>query len=203
MSRSPLLQFPNSQSSGGGSVAVAGQGWLLSWHGWPFAFSGNVGGPYNAAGTQTANVLNCLQIVVPFGITVRKFTTEIGQVVLGQQFGMGLYDASGNLLVQAGVSTGAIGRITVAVGPITLSAGQVIYTAYSSGTLTSTVDLTFVMPATTVNKTQGPAAWNMNAVRAGVANNVFAANLMPNSLGGINEYAMGVTINHAGFIMEP
>lgn len=184
-------------------VATAGNGWMTSWQGWPFSYSGNVSNPFNTAGTGTANAINVIQVVMPFTMTVRKFTTSFGAAVPAQQMGMGIYDASGNLLVSGGASTGAIARVTVSVGPITIQAGTVVYMAVTAGSATSACNFSFSMPASGASSNQGPAVWNKNSVKIGVATNVFAANVMPSTLGTINEYITGANVNHMGFVLEP
>ena len=136
--------------------------------------------PQNTAATTVvagaANQVRVVQVVVPYTITVGKVVGNIATISASQNMFVGVYDSSGNKLLEAALSCAALNGVSTTLGtPVTLTPGTYLY-AYSA--------------SDTVCAASGAAlsgGWsNMlskNTTRTATAANAVSAGVMPATLG--------------------
>ncbi len=126
--------------------------------------------------TSTANQLRVVQVVVPYNITVGKVVGNITTISAAQNMFVGVYDSSGNKLLEAAVSCAALNGVSTTLGtPVALTPGTYLY-AYSA--------------SDTVCAASGAAlsgGWSnilsKNTTRTATAANAVSGGVMPATLG--------------------
>ena len=126
--------------------------------------------------TSTANQLRVMQVVIPYTITVGKVVGNITTVSSGQNMFAGVYDTSGNKLLEAALSCAALNGVSLTLGtPVTLTPGTYLY-AYSAS------DTTCAASGSSLS-----GGWfNMldkNTTRTATAANAVSSGVMPATLG--------------------
>lgn len=151
------------------NVTTAGQGYFFGGYVW--SPSGASGGTF----TQTANEVRVMQFVLPFRAKVSSVRVTIGTLSVGGKYGVGIYNASKNLVASAVIATDSAVSVTQAITPVTLEPG--IY--WFAWTMDNAVAATNVMTGqgTYIN------VMNTTTARYGTAANASAAGVLPATLG--------------------
>jgi len=132
-----------------------------------------------AAGTVvagTANQLRVMQVVIPYTITVGKVVGNITTASSGQNMFVGVYDASGNKLLEAALSCTTANGVSTSLGStVTLTPGTYWYAVSAS-------DTTCAASGASLS-----GGWfNMldkNTTRTATAANSVSSGVMPSTLG--------------------
>jgi len=83
----------------------------------------------------TANQVRVMQVVIPYTITVGKVVANITTVSAGQNMFVGVYDSSGNKLLEAALSCATVNGVSTSLGtPVTLTPGTYLYSVSASDT---------------------------------------------------------------------
>jgi hypothetical protein len=134
---------------------------------------------YTASNTvvaATANQVRVMQFVLPYTITVGKVVGNIGVASSGQSMYVGVYDSSGNKLLEAALSCAATAGVSTSLGStVTLTPGTYWYGVSAS-------DTTCQASGTSLS-----GGWfNMldkNTTRTATAANSVSGGVMPSTLG--------------------
>jgi hypothetical protein len=174
-------------ASSGASFSVSGKGW--------FAGPGMTDlsalfvGQFNAPITNfSANTVLVSQFVLPASWKLSSVSYELGTGSAATHFNFGIYDQTGNKLIDSGAFNGAIATIqTNTFTPVTLPAG--VY--YFASSATSTVPRGPAMQAATA--TEGQLLDMINAVNPLIATaaNATSGNIMPATLGVLTAATVG------------
>ena len=129
-----------------------------------------------AAGT--ANQVRVMQVVIPYTITVGKIAANITASSSGQNMFVGMYDSSGNKLLEAALSCTATNGVSTSLGStVTLTPGTYYYAVSAS-------DTTCAASGTGASFSGG---WlnilDKNTTRMGTAANSVSGGVMPSTLG--------------------
>ena len=129
-----------------------------------------------AAGT--ANQVRVMQVVIPYTITVGKIAANITASSSGQNMFVGMYDSSGNKLLEAALSCTATNGVSTSLGStVTLTPGTYYYAVSAS-------DTTCAASGTGASFSRG---WlnilDKNTTRMGTAANSVSGGVMPSTLG--------------------
>jgi hypothetical protein len=186
-------------AAAGASFSTSGQGGffgpgLFGWAGWNFNT--------NVSLVNVTNEVRVCQFILTVTITIRKISVyHSGGLVSNHAF-FGIYDASGNLLVDSGkltsVSSPAI--ISVTLGAAVILSPGTYYLAQSSDTTSQWQTLGLNTTGFAID------LFNNNANRAGVAANGTSGNALPSTLGSItpaNDATNGVSTFVACPFFEP
>lgn len=132
----------------------------------------------NSTVVTVANQVRVVQTIVPYGITVRKITIGVVALNAAQTGTVGVYDSSGNRLIDSGTfSLAAVATLTNTLGsPVTLAPG-VYYIAYSQTDATTAKIQTLLNPAII------QPVFTNNVPRMGTAANSVSGGVMPATLG--------------------
>lgn len=159
--------------------ATPGKGWFIGGLGLSYAYAQGGAADWNFAVNKVAIVE--FTLVAP--VTISKVITQVNANIAASHFGVGIYDANGNLLADSGALTAASGAGTpvstaLRQGTVTLPAG-VYYFAWTSDT--ASLNMIFwgasIAPAPTIP--------NKNNVRYGTAANASTAGQLPATLGAL------------------
>ena len=130
---------------------------------------------------STANQVKVVQFTLPFTITVGKMVANVQTVSAGQTFYAGVYDASGNKLLEGSFSCATANGVSFSLGTaVTLAPGTYLY-AYSASDTTCAVN-TVGSTSTWVNYL------TKNATRVAMAANAVSGGAMPATLGTLSYY---------------
>jgi len=168
-------------AANGASFSTAGQGGFVG-AGFPFpsAFYNNTTLTAQAL-SGSANIITAVQFQLLASYTIRKISLRVGTGVASSSVNIGIYDSSGNRLIDSGaIATTASGtNQSVTLGtPVTLAPGTYYFAQSATGS-TNTV-LAFGLAL------NGSAnLLNLNSVRVGQAANATSGGVMPATLGTI------------------
>ena len=124
----------------------------------------------------TANQLRVMQVELPMTITVGKVVANVTTISAGQNIFVGVYDTSGNKLLEAALSCAALNGVSASLAtPVTLTPGTYLYAVSAS-------DTTCAASGTSLS-----GGWfNMldkNTTRTATAANAVSGGVMPSTLG--------------------
>jgi hypothetical protein len=183
--------LPTFSTSGQGGFFGPG---LSGWGGWNFNT--------NVSLVNVTNEVRVCQFLLPYSITIRKISVYHSGGLVGNHAFFGIYNASGNLLVDSGqltsVSSPAI--ISVTLGAAVVLSPGTYYLAQSSDTTSQWQTLGLNTTGFAVD------LFNNNANRAGVAANGTSGTALPATLGAItpaNDGTAGVSTFIACPFFEP
>lgn len=124
----------------------------------------------------TANQLRVMQVVIPYTITVGKVVANVTTVSASQNIFAGVYDSSGNKLLEAALSCAALNGVSTSLGSaVTLTPGTYWY-AYSASDTTCQAS----------GAALGGGWFNLldkNTTRTATAANSVSGGVMPSTLG--------------------
>jgi len=131
----------------------------------------------NTVAAATANQVRVVQVVLPYTITVGKVVANIGVASAGQNMYVGVYDSSGNKLLEAALScaTASVGVSTTLGSTVTLTPGTYWYAVSASDTTCASSGASF------------SGGWfnilDKNTTRTATAANSVSGGTMPSTLG--------------------
>lgn len=181
------IQYNNSGALGGVTVVPAANGGvanlITSGQGffWGYGLIDNsVGGTSTVIAPTGNNNVLVWQFVIPFRITVRKITFSNGSTVTAAATAtFGIYDISGNKLIDSGTFSTAVASQTVTntLGtPVTLNPGVYWFAQSCSNTSnTSSGNIN--------DSAAGRTMRNASGVRQGTAANSASSGVLPSTLG--------------------
>ena len=131
-----------------------------------------------AAGT--ANQVRVMQVVLPYTITVGKVAANITTASSGQNVFVGVYDSSGNKLLEAALSCTTTNGVSTTLGTaVTLTPGTYFYAASASDTTCAASGVGASFSGGWLN------IMDKNTTRMGTAANSVSSGVMPSTLGTI------------------
>ena len=123
--------------------------------------------------------IRTIQFVLPFRAVVRRIALEISTLSVGDNLGVGLYDASGNLILESGaISTTTTGVKTASITAVTLEPGVYFHAETADNT---TVQIRKVSISSNVRNLLNAYATD----KCGIAANTSTAGVLPATLGAI------------------
>ena len=169
-------------ASGGGGFSTPGLGWI-----WSTQSIGDIGNSAIPSAASTLDGVYCCQMVLEASFTISKFlwtaAPSSGAASTNQLFG--IYDSSGNLLVQAEIAVpnaGASRAFEVDVTPTLLPAGVYYFAFAGGGSNPGSLAINGGAVTSNIYKTLNGGG----VVRVGQAtNNLISAVAMPLTLGAI------------------
>lgn len=158
--------------------------------GYPVGVTGNFPALYNGSDKTIYGV----EFVLPFGITVANITACFAGTQSGSSVICGIYNLSGNLLIDSGKFNGNT-QITqsLAITPVTLAAGTYRFVwCTNSGTSANTPQRSFLLDEFTGNDNPGPvttqtSVFNKNRTRYFSAANAYSGSALPSTLGALTK----------------
>ena len=124
----------------------------------------------------TANQLRVMQVELPVTITVGKVVANVTTASASQNIFVGVYDTSGNKLLEAALSCAAVNGVSTSLGtPVTLTPGTYIYAVSASDTTCAASGMSL------------SGGWfnilDKNTTRTATAANSVSSGVMPSTLG--------------------
>jgi len=164
-------------NGGAANASTAGQGYFFGYTIYLPSATQTTAGDF-----QSANRVYVYQFVVPFQVTVRKVSINIGTGLAGSHVNVGLYNNSGSKLIDSGAfDTSVTGVLTATLGsPVVIPAGVYYQAQSSDSTSASLIPTTGPNPASI----SGPFL-NASVSRIGRAANATSAGVLPATLGAL------------------